>query len=365
MFQPDGCPGRDDRLYLPRGLSAADFSYYSVNILGASYKPDYKRLYENKITMNFTPSQFNGKRYNAYNRYLKSKYGERIQKVTVDAGFTCPNRDGTVARGGCIYCNNQSFNPGYNDAAKSIRRQIAEGMEFLKRRYHVNKYIVYFQPYSNTYAPLDHLKRLYEEALSVPGVIGLTIGTRPDCIDGEKLRYLSELAKEYDITIEYGLESIYDDSLIKINRGHDYQSYLNALDMTRGLGIKICTHIILGFPWETPAHWLHEAEILSTLDFHFLKIHQLHIVKKTVMASQYKTKPFELLSLSGYVKTVADFLEKLNPSIIIQRLAGEAPPHMLIAPKWGKRVPEIIRFIDKELESRDSWQGKYHIENIR
>jgi len=315
--------------------------------------------------MNFLPSEFNGKRYHTYNQYLINKYGERIQKVTVDAGFTCPNRDGTVARGGCIYCNNLSFNPGYNDPAKSIGQQISEGMEFLKRRYHVNKYIVYFQPYSNTYAPLDHLKRLYEEALSVPGVIGLTIGTRPDCIDGEKLRYLSELAKAYDITVEYGLESIYDETLVKINRGHDYQSYLNALDMTRGLGIKICTHIILGFPWETPEQWSREAEILSSLEFHFLKIHQLHIVKKTVLASLYRFKPFKLLSLSEYVTVVTDFLEKLNPAIIIQRMAGEAPPHTLIAPKWGKRVPEIIRYIDKEFEFRNSWQGKYYTDSIR
>ena len=310
------------------------------------------------------PFEFNGKRYNAYNLYLKKKYGERIQKVTVDAGFTCPNRDGTVARGGCIYCNNQSFNPGYNDPAKSIRQQINEGMDFLKRRYGVNKYIVYFQPYSNTYAALDHLKKLYEQALSVPGVIGLTIGTRPDCIDGEKLRYLSELAADYDITIEYGLESIYNDSLVKINRGHDYQSYLDALAMTRGLGIKICTHIILGFPWETPAQWLHEAAVLSELNFDFLKIHQLHIVEKTVLASRFNAAPFQLLSLSDYIRIVVDFLERLNPSIIIQRLAGEAPPHMLIAPKWGKRVPEIMRFIDKEFERRNSWQGKFSVRSF-
>jgi radical SAM protein (TIGR01212 family) len=305
------------------------------------------------------PYQFNGHRYNSYATYLKNLYGERIQKVTVDAGFTCPNRDGTVARGGCIYCNNQSFNPGYNDARKGIRQQITQGMEFLKRRYKVDKYIVYFQPYSNTYAPLAQLKKLYEEALSVPGVLGLTIGTRPDCIDEAKLQYLAELARNYDVTIEYGLESIFDESLIKINRGHDYQSYLNALEMTRDRGIKICTHIILGFPWETPEQWIYEAEVLSKLEFNFLKIHQLHIVKKTLMAHQYQENPFKLLSLPEYINTVISFLEKLNPSIIIQRLAGEAPPHMLIAPKWGKRVPEIMRYINQEFEKRDSWQGKF------
>jgi radical SAM protein (TIGR01212 family) len=307
------------------------------------------------------PAEFNGGRYNAYNLYVKNKYGERIQKVTVDAGFTCPNRDGTVAYGGCIYCNNQSFNPGYNDAAKSIRQQIEEGKEFLKRRYKVDKYIVYFQPYSNTYAALDQLKKLYQEALAVPGVLGLTIGTRPDCVDEEKIKFLSDLATDFDITIEYGLESIYDDSLLKINRGHTYQSYLDALEMTRDRGIKICTHIILGFPWETPAQWLHEAEILSGLHFNFLKIHQLHIVKKTVMASQYLENAFNLLSLSDYIHTVVSFLERLNPAIIIQRLAGEAPPHMLVAPKWGKRIPEIMRYINAEFERRNSWQGKYAV----
>ncbi|MCK5032731.1 MAG: TIGR01212 family radical SAM protein, partial [Calditrichia bacterium] len=184
--------------------------------------------------------QIQNKRYNNYSEYIKKKYGERVQKVTVDAGFTCPNRDGTIASGGCTYCNNESFNPGYNSAAKSITLQIHEGVGFLKRRYGVKKFIVYFQPYSNTYASLDTLKQYYEEALSYPGVIGLTIGTRPDCIDEEKLDYLKLLSKTYDITIEYGLESISDDTLKKINRGHDYQSYLNALELTKKRELKTC-----------------------------------------------------------------------------------------------------------------------------
>ncbi len=305
------------------------------------------------------PKIYDGKRYNSFNTYLKRLYGQRVQKVTVDAGFTCPNRDGSVAFGGCTYCNNDSFNPGYNDVSKSITEQIGEGTEFLIRRYKVDKFIVYFQPYSNTYAPLDKLKRLYEEALSVPGVIGLTIGTRPDCVDEEKIKYLASLANDFDITIEYGLESIYDDSLEKINRGHNYHSYLQALEMTRNRGIKICTHIILGFPWEGDEQWMHEADVLSSLPFNFLKIHQLHIVDKTVMAHQYIKNPFKLLTLSEYVETVVSFLERLNPDKIIQRLAGEAPPHILIAPKWGKRIPELLKYIDGEFEKRDSWQGKY------
>ena len=308
---------------------------------------DYKDLYGEK-------------RYHSYNTYLRKKYGERVQKVTVDAGFTCPNRDGTVASGGCIYCNNESFNPGYNDPTKSVRQQIDEGTEFLRRRYKVDKFIVYFQPYSNTYASLDKLKQLYEEALSATGVIGLTIGTRPDCIDEAKLDYLETLGKSYDITIEYGLESIYDETLKKINRGHDYQSYLDAIEMTQNRGIKICTHIILGFPWENREQWMHEAEVLSEIRFNFLKIHQLHIVKNTVMERNHIQTPYRLFTLTEYVDTVVSFLEKLNPEIIVQRLAGEAPKPILVAPNWGKRNSEVIKFITNELEKRGSFQGIYY-----
>jgi hypothetical protein len=201
---------------------------------------------------------------------------------------------------------------------------------------------------------------VFEEALSLPEVIGLTIGTRPDCIDEAKIAYLESLANTYDITIEYGLESIYDDSLKRINRGHDYQSYLDAIEMTKNRGIMIGTHIILGFPWENLQQWLHEAEVLSEIDFNFLKIHQLHIVKDTVMEKQHKESPYRLFTLTEYVDTVVSFLENLNPKIIIQRLAGEAPKPMLVAPKWGKRNSEVLRFIHNKLEAKDTWQGKYY-----
>ena len=309
---------------------------------------DYKEIY-------------GGKRYHSYNTYLKKKYGQRVQKVTVDAGFTCPNRDGTVAYGGCIYCNNESFNPGYNNPTKSLRQQIDEGKEFLRRRYKVDKFIVYFQPYSNTYASLDKLKKLYEEAISTADVIGLTIGTRPDCIDEAKLNYLESLGKSHDITIEYGLESIYNDSLKKINRGHDFQSYLDAIELTKNRGIKICTHIILGFPWENNEQWMREAEVLSEIEFNFLKIHQLHIVKNTVMERNHFRNPYRLFTMREYVDIVVAFLEKLNPEIIIQRLAGEAPKHILVAPTWGKRNSDVVKFITGELEKRNTWQGKNYL----
>lgn len=303
---------------------------------------------------------FAEKRYNAYSTYLRQRFGQRIQKVTVDAGFTCPNRDGTVAVGGCTYCNNASFNPGYNTAAKSIKQQVSEGIAFLRKRYGTEKYFVYFQPYSNTYASLDRLKRYYEEALSIPEVAGITIGTRPDCIDEEKLRYLETLAATHEITVEYGLESYLDQTLRKINRGHDYQSFLDALEMTRDRGIKICTHIIVGFPWENKNDWLMEAAVLSELPVDFLKIHQLHIVRDTVMEKQYLAGQMRLLTFEEYLDVIVSMLERLNGRIIIQRLGGVAPPQMLVAPGWGKRYPEMLKAIDDTLEARDTWQGKLY-----
>lgn len=301
----------------------------------------------------------NEKRYNRFADYQKAKYGERVQKVTVDAGFTCPNRDGTIAKGGCIYCNNESFNPGYNDPKITISRQISDGIRFLKRRYNkVKKFIVYFQPYSNTYAPLDTLKRYYEEALSHPEVVGLTIGTRPDCVDDSKINYLEELAKSYDITIEYGLESFSDDTLKRINRGHDVQAYLDALELTKNRGIKICTHMIFGFPWEDEKLWLETAYRFSELNFNFLKIHQLHIVKDTILADMYLKNPFKLMDPGEYINLIIAFLERLNPEIVIQRLFGEAPPGTLIAPQWGIRNTQLMCMLEDELEKRDTWQGK-------
>ncbi len=305
-------------------------------------------------------SNFSNKRYNTYSDYIKKKYGQRVQKVTVDAGFTCPNRDGSIGVGGCTYCNNESFNPGYNSSSKSISQQINEGIEFLKRRYGVSKFIVYFQPYSNTYAPINILKNYYQEALNHPEVIGLTIGTRPDCVDEEKLDFLASVAKEYDVTVEYGLESISDNSLKKINRGHNYQSYLDAIKMTNERKLKICTHIILGFPWETKDFWMKTATTLSEFSLKFLKIHQLHIVRNTEMANLHNKNPYQLLTYIEYIDIIVSFLERLNPQIIIQRLAGEAPLHTLVAPKWGKRNSEILQAIDKELKKRDTWQGKLY-----
>ncbi|MBD3226461.1 MAG: TIGR01212 family radical SAM protein [Caldithrix sp.] len=303
----------------------------------------------------------NGKRYNTFAYYLKTLYGQRIQKVTVDAGFTCPNRDATVAKGGCIYCNNESFNPRYNSPVKPIKQQIDEGIRFLKNRYNVDKFFVYFQPYSNTYAPLDTLKRLYEEALSHPQVIGLTIGTRPDCIDKDKLNYIESLVDaSYDITVEYGLESISDATLIRINRGHDVKAYESALEMTKERDIKVCTHIIIGFPWEDKSLWLQTADWLSKKSTDFLKIHQLHVVRDTPLAAMYQKQPFRLLEPDEYLQLLVQFLERLNPGIVIQRLFGEAPKDILIAPQWQVRSQELVQQLDNLMEERQTWQGRLH-----
>ncbi|HES60054.1 MAG TPA: TIGR01212 family radical SAM protein, partial [Caldithrix sp.] len=207
----------------------------------------------------------------------------------------------------------------------------------------------------------DTLKRYYEEALSHPEVIGLTIGTRPDCVDEAKLNYLQSLTKLYDITIEYGLESFSDDTLKKINRGHDVQAYLNALELTKDRDVKICTHMIFGFPWENKDHWLETADKLSALDFDFLKIHQLHVVKNTVLADMYQKKPFQFMKPDEYIDLIIEFLERLNPEIVIQRLFGEAPPRILIAPRWGIRNTQLVQMLESKMEDKDSWQGKQFI----
>ena len=301
------------------------------------------------------------KRYNAFSEYQKSRYGKRVQKVTVDAGFTCPNRDGSIAKGGCIYCNNESFNPGYNSAKKSITQQIEEGIAFLRRRYkNIYKFIVYFQPYSNTYAPLEVLKKSYEEALSHEEIIGLTIGTRPDCVDEEKLDYLAFLAGNYDITIEYGLESISDDTLKKINRGHDVQAYINAMKITKERNLKTCTHLIFGFPWEEKSLWLETANWISAQKPDFLKVHQLHVVKDTVLAKMYKKSPFPLPGYDEYLEIIIQFLERLSPQIVIQRLFGEAPPRTLIAPHWNIRNTQLVKLLDDLLEKKNTWQGRLY-----
>ncbi|NIR67162.1 MAG: TIGR01212 family radical SAM protein [Aliifodinibius sp.] len=298
--------------------------------------------------------------YNAYKDYLKQRFGGRIQKVSVDAGFTCPNRDGSKAYGGCTYCNNLSFVPPYCEPVMSIAEQVEAGVNFVGRRYKVNQFMVYFQAYSNTYAPLSYLKGLYEQALAHPQVMGLAIGTRPDCVDEEKIAYLEELARDYFISIEYGVESIYDKTLERLNRGHTFQEWAEAVEMTAGRGIHICTHVILGLPGESKEEMLHTAEVLSRYPIGSIKLHHLHIVKKTQLAAEYKKNPFPVLGYAEYLDLVVEFLQRLRPDIRIQRLVGETHPRHLLAPLWNVGASTVQQDIVKRMKDRDAWQGKLY-----
>lgn len=302
------------------------------------------------------------KRYNSYPEYFKKHFGERVQKITIDAGFTCPNRDGTLGFGGCTYCNNDAFNPSYCQSEKPITQQIEEGIEFHLNRYRkANKYLAYFQAYSNTYKPLNQLIEIYAEALRHPKIAGLVIGTRPDCMDDEKLSYLKGLSKKYYIVIEYGIESCYNKTLEKINRLHTFEQSKKAIIKTAEMGILTGTHIIFGLPGETRAEMLEEAKILSALPIHTIKFHQLQIVKETALAKEFLMKPsvFDLFSLEEYLNFIISFIEKLNPEFIIERFTGEVPPRFLVGPNWGLiRNDQVNLMIEKKLEHLNTWQGK-------
>jgi radical SAM protein (TIGR01212 family) len=304
------------------------------------------------------PAKQTTRRYNAFGQYMKDLYHAPVYKVNVDAGFTCPNRDGSVALGGCIYCNNDSFRPAACVSSSSVREQIKKGIPYLRSRYGAEKFIVYFQPYTNTYAAVDVLERLYREALDNPGVVGLAIGTRPDCVDEEKIALLESLAKDSFILVEYGLQSVYDATLRFINRGHDYACFRQAIDLTVGRGIRTGAHIILGFPTETREQMLGMADELSRLPIDFLKVHQLQVVKDTALAGLYAERPFAAFGYHEYLAMLADFLERLSPDIVLQRLFAAAPDEILIAPVWNRTRSELLRDLDALMEQRGSFQGK-------
>ena len=306
------------------------------------------------------------RRFNAYAQYFAGEFGGRVQKVTIDGGFTCPNRDGSKGYGGCTYCNNDAFNPSYCQPQKPITQQINEGIEFHSRRYRrAEKYLAYFQAYSNTYDTVENLRKKYDEALAVENVVGLVIGTRPDCVDEEKLRYFQELSQSHYIILEYGIESCYDDTLKTINRGHTFQDSVNAILQTAALGIHTGAHLILGLPGETREQMIAEAEIVSELPLKTLKLHQLQIVKNTQMALDYARYPenYFFFTLEDYIDLVIDFLERLNPIIVVERFAGEVPPRFLAGTNWGTlRYDQVLNRIEKQLESRNTWQGRLYLQ---
>ena len=303
-----------------------------------------------------------GKRYNSFVGYFRRKYGERLQKIVLDAGFTCPNRDGKVGRGGCTYCDNAAFHPSYSTAGKSLHQQMDEGIEFHKVRYRTTEhYLAYFQSFSNTYAPLERLKQLYEEALSHPSVVGIVVGTRPDCVDEQKLDYLAELAKEHVVIVEYGIESCYDETLRRINRGHDFETARRAVEMTAQRGLDVGVHFILGLPGETRQMMLDSCAMINALPIRSVKFHQLQIVKGTRMEQEYASRPedFERFTLDEYLDFFVDMLERLRPDIFIERFVGEVPPRFVNETPWGLiRNVELLRLLDRRLEERDTWQGR-------
>lgn len=333
-----------------------------------------------------------GKRYNSFVGYYRRRYGERLQKLVLDAGFSCPNRDGTVGRGGCTYCDNAAFHPGYSTPGKPLLAQIDEGITFQKVRYpRARHYLAYFQAYSNTYGSLERLKALYEEVLRHPEVVGIVIGTRPDCVDEVKLDYLADLAAGRVlpgwqrflrkvpgptvqapvpdtltapiVVVEYGIESCHDSTLRHINRGHNFECARKAVEMTAERGIDTGAHFILGLPGETRDMLLDQCGLISSLPLRSVKFHQLQIVKGTAMEKEYASDPsaFYRPGLDEYLDFVIDILERLRPDLYIERVAGEVPPRFVNDTPWGLvRNFEILRLLDKRLEERGTWQGRLY-----
>ena len=301
------------------------------------------------------------KRYNDFSSFMRKKFNGRVQKVSIDAGFTCPNKDGTKGTGGCTYCNNNTFNPDYCKPIKPIKVQIKEGIEFFSKKYKAQKYLAYFQAYTNTYAPLPDLERMYEEALSHPDVIGLVIATRPDSIKDEVLDYLEELAsKGHFIKLEFGLESTKNETLELINRCQTHEEAIDAYNRSKDRGLHLGGHLILGLPGETKEDMLNHSRMVSQLPINTLKIHHLQIVKHTMMAHQFKNTPemFTFMELEEYIDLIVDFLELLNPNIIVERFFSESPTRMLIYPIYGLKNFEVKHLVEKRLEERDATQGR-------
>lgn len=298
------------------------------------------------------------KRYNDFNTYLRDIFGCRVQKITIDAGFSCPNRDGKITTGGCIYCNDRGSGSGARARGLSITEQIVQGKEALAKRYKAKKFIAYFQAFSNTYAPIDRLKSLYEEALAVDDVVGLSIGTRPDCVDEPILALLQQYGINTLVWIEYGLQSAHDATLALINRGHDFKCFAQAVDATRNRGIKICAHVILGLPHENKKHMLATADAIAGLGIDGIKLHLLYIIKGTRLADLYGQGAYKCLEQQEYVDLVCDFLERIPPDMVVQRLTGDPHPQELVAPLWSLKKTETIALIQATMDARDSWQGK-------
>lgn len=300
------------------------------------------------------------KRYREFGDFLRERFPFKAQKIAINAGFTCPNRDGSKGRGGCTYCNNQTFNPGYCQTDKSVADQLAEGVRFFSRKYPEMRYLAYFQAYTSTYGEQERLERLYEEALSYPGVVGLVIGTRPDCMPDRLLDYLARLSEQVLVLVEYGVESTLDRTLRRINRGHDFAEAEEAIRRTAARGIAVGAHLILGLPGESRDEILGHADRLSDLPLTTLKLHQLQLIRHTRMALEFERQPedFHLFTADEYIDLAIDFIERLDPAIALERFVSQSPKELLIAPDWGLKNYEFTARVNRRLAERDSWQGK-------
>ena len=301
------------------------------------------------------------RRFNSYSEFMKKKFGSRVQKLSLDAGFTCPNRDGTKGTGGCTFCNNNAFNPSYCDPAKGITWQLDQGIKFHKRRYRKSiRYLAYFQAYTNTYGELEKLKGLYGEALHHPDVIGMVLGTRPDALPDGLLDHLQELSQDYYIEIEYGVESCYNETLRRINRGHTIEESIQAVEETARRGLPQGVHFIIGLPGESEDDIFNAMRMVSGWPVDKIKFHQLQIVKNTVMAKEYKSYPerFRLYGMDEYLNLMVRITEQLPPDFVIERIAGEVNPGYQVGPSWGMRYEQVLRNFEAKLEELDTWQGK-------
>ena len=309
------------------------------------------------------------RRFNSYAGYFRRLFGDRVQKLSVDAGFTCPNRDGRVGTGGCTFCINGAFTPSYCTPAKSITQQIDEGIEFHRNRYRTARhYLVYFQSYSNTYAPLEHLKTVYGEALRHPDVAGIVVGTRPDCVDEEKLDYLAEVARTHYVAVEYGIESTSDATLRAVNRGHDFASAERAVRMTSERGLAVGGHFILGLPGETDGMLLAQTARINALPLTTVKFHQLQVFRGTAMAAEYDAHPerFRFWSLDEYLDLFVEILRRLRPDLVVERFASEAPPRYHYGRNWGLvRNEQLLSMLEKRLERRNAYQGEIFTTFVR
>ena len=299
-----------------------------------------------------------GLRYNAYNHFLTRRFGQRVQKVSLDAGFTCPNVDGAVATGGCTFCDNRSFSPSRRLPRAGVTGQIEQSIARMRSRYrNCHNFLAYFQPATNTYAPVERLRPLYEEALAHPQVVGLAIGTRSDCVPDDVLDLLESIAARAYLSVEFGMQTMHDRSLAWMNRGHDHQSFLEAVERSQGRGFEMCAHVMLGLPGESHADMLATARELARVNIDAVKIHNLYCVKNTRLADQVAAGEVELMGRDDYVRTAVDFLELLPPTMVVERISGDAPPDYFIGPDWCLDKQAVKRAIEAEFERRDSWQG--------